>query len=470
MNDKFGSIIFLAVLLSATASCAVSPKDTALDVYVHLPENWQANTQAGAPVEPWLQDFSDEQLNALVAEALIGNFDLQRTASRVQSFQAQRKATNAGRWPSLSATLEASRSEQDIAGITVKSDDYSLQAVLGWELDIWQRLTNRTRAAMLDVESVEADLQAARLSLAANVARAWYDAVAAKRQVAFSEATEKSFANNLEVIETRYRNGIGDALDVTLARANLESARSQTEARRIQSDNSVLLLETLLGRYPARELAIAEKIPDVTPVPGSGVPADLVERRPDLRSARLSMLAETERLKAANKNYLPTLNLTGSYASVSDDFGNVFDFDDLVWRIASQLTAPLFQAGRLEAERELAAATQNQAVLNYASTALVAFREVESALRAEQFLKTQQQALEKAVVESERAEVLAGERYASGLVDITTLLDAQRRAVEARRSLIDLRNQRLQNRINLHVALGGDFAAPGATQEKNTDG
>lgn len=439
------------------AGCAIQPKDQALENHVKVPESWQAGGETLPVMDNWLAEFSDPQLESLVVEALTGNFDVRIAASRVQSFQAQRKASNASRWPQLSASYEAARSQQEFAGITDKGNDFTLQANLGWEIDLWRRLTNQTRAAVLDVQASKADLQAARLSLAANVARGWYDAVTAVRQVVFAEATERSFADSLEVIETRYRNGIGDALDVTLARANLESARSQKEARRIQADNAILQLETLLGRYPARELSVANTIPALPPIPAAGVPSQLVERRPDIRSAQLTMLAETERLHAANKNYLPGFDISGSYGSRSEDAGEVFDMDNLVWRIAGQLTAPLFQAGRLEAERELAAATQEQAVLNYAAAALTAFREVESALRAERFLLSQEQALDKAAVESVRAEQLAQERYAAGLADITTLLDAQRRAVDAQRGLIDLRNQRLQNRINLHVALGGDF-------------
>lgn len=425
-----------------------------------MPESWQSTALDTALDADWLAAFGDVMLNQLMAEALDGNLDLQRAASRVESFQAQRKAANADRWPNLAASFEAARQQQDIAGNTLRGNEYALQASLSWELDVWQRLTHQVRAAVLDVEAARADLAAARLSLVGNVARGWYDAVTARQQLAFARATEKSFADSLQVIENRYRNGIGDALDVTLARANLASAASRTQAREIESDNAVLQLETLLGRYPARALNIAADMPALPPMGGAGVPATLVERRPDVRAARLGMLAEGERLTAANRNYLPRLNLNGVYGPRGDDLGEVLDFDGLVWRIASQLTAPLFQAGRLEAERELAAATQNQSVLNYASVALQAFREVEAALRAEQYLLAQQDALALAVEESTRAETLAQERYAAGLVDITTLLDAQRRAVEAQAGLIDLRNQRLQNRINLHLALGGDFDSP----------
>lgn len=455
-------ILLASLILSA---CAVPGKNTELFTYVPVPETWQAVGDSSTP-EPWLSDFHDENLNALVNEALRGNFDLQLAASRIESFQAQRKAANADRWPTLSATTEASRSQQEIAGIKNRSNEYALQLALNWELDIWLRLSHQVRAAVLDVEAAQADLEAARLSLVANVARGWYDAVTASQQVALAKATEKSFADSLAVIEARYRNGIGDALDVTLARANLASARSQVQARQVQADNAVLLLETLLGRYPARALVVTEKMPHLEQTPGAGVPAQLTARRPDVRSAQLAMLADTERLTAANRNYLPRLNLTGQYGPRGSELDDVLDFDGLVWRIASQLTAPLFQAGRLEAERELAAATQAQSVLNFASVALGAFREVESALRADKYLMEQQRALEIAVEESTRAETLAMERYSAGLVDITTLLDTQRRAVDAKRSLIDLRNQRIQNRINLHVALGGDFSEGASVDNK----
>ncbi|MDX1497915.1 MAG: efflux transporter outer membrane subunit [Salinisphaeraceae bacterium] len=454
---KHYSVVLSLFLITGCASVSVSD---APDLPVQAPAEWAGQSQVDGDVNGWLKTFNDAELQALVNQAVdleSGNFNLRSVASRVRAAQAQQQITNANRWPQLAAVLTGARSKQEVNGVEVKGNDFGLQAQLSWELDLWGRLSNQTQAAFFDYRASEADLAALRLSLAANVARGWYDAISALRQQQLAEETATSFAQSLAVIEERYRSGIGDALDVSFARANAASAQSQLEARRIQADNAVLALETLLGQYPSRQLAVASELPALAAAPSSGVPAQLVERRPDVQAARLRLLAEMSRNEAVQRNWLPGLNLTGFNGTSTDDFGDVFDLDNLAWRIAAQLTAPLFQGGRLKAQRAQQAALEEQALWDYAGTALQAFQEVEVALRAERYLAGQEQALATATRESLLAEELAGERYASGLIDIITLLEAQRRAFDSQRALIDVRNQRLQNRINLHLALGGDF-------------
>ncbi|MGB1581225.1 MAG: efflux transporter outer membrane subunit [Nevskiales bacterium] len=456
-------IVFSLILLTGCANLSV---DDAPAVPVQPPVQWAGSDAASGQVNGWLKTFNDDELQALVNQAVnldSGNFNLRSLASRVKAAQAQQKVVNADRWPQLAAVLSGARSKQDINGVEVKGNEFGLQAQLSWELDLWGRLSNRSWASFLDFSASEADLEAARLSLAANVARGWYDAIAALRQQQLAEETATSFSQSLAVVEERYRSGIGDALDVSLARANAASAQSQLEARRIQADSSVLALETLLGKYPARQLTVASELPALAATPNAGVPAQLVDRRPDVQAARLRLLAEMSRNVAVQRNWLPSLNLTGFDGSSSDDFSDVFDLENLAWRIAAQLTAPLFQGGRLKAQRAQQDALEEQALWDYAGAALQAFQEVEAALRAERYLAGQEQAQATATRESLLAEELAGERYASGLIDIITLLEAQRRAFDSQRALIDVRNQRLQNRINLHLALGGDFSdAPAA--------
>ena len=450
------SITSLFVLVSA---CASVPVDERPDNPVKTPVGWHADTVAAQAQTSWLASFDDAELTALVNEALNetgGNLSLRSTVARVRAAQAQQGIVDANRWPQLALALGGARSKQNIGGTEVKGNDFSLQAQLNWELDLWGRLSNQSRAAFFDYRASESDLAAARLSLTANIARGWYNAVAAVRQQQLAEHTAESFSQSLAVIEERYRSGIGDALDVSFARANAASAQSQLEARRIQADNSVLTLETLLGRYPQRQLAINDELPAIPGSPAVGVPLQMLERRPDLRAAHDRLLAASSRNVATQRNFLPSLNLTGSDGVSTSEFRDLFDLEDLVWRIAAQLTAPIFQGGRLKAQRTQAEAVKDQAVWDYAAVALQAFQEVESALRAEKYLAGQEQAVATATRESNLAEELAGERYATGLVDITTLLESQRRAFDARRTLIDVRNQRLQNRINLHLALGGD--------------
>ena len=178
------------------------------------------------------------------------------------------------------------------------------------------------------------------------------------------------------------------------------------------------------------------------------------------------MLASDERVSQAKKNRLPQIRLTTSGGSSTDEFKKLLDSDTLIWSIAGGLTAPLFQGGRLKANQELAMANANQALYQYAQTVLNAFREVETALAATPLLDKQQQALKTAVNEAQESERLAAEQYRAGLVDIVTWLEAQRQLFTARSNLLQIQNQQLQNRIDLHLALGGDFIQEDSDKNK----
>ena len=203
--------------------------------------------------------------------------------------------------------------------------------------------------------------------------------------------------------------------------------------------------------------------PEISETVPAGIPSELLNRRPDLIAAKETFGAANERFKDAKKNFFPNINLTNSGGTSGEKLKNLLNFNFLVWNIAAELTQPIFEGGRLKAEQRLAGAVRNQAIAEYAQAVLVAFQEVESALSAEELLARQHETLLQANEDSHRAEALAMEQYQKGLVEIITLLDTQRRTVEIERTLIQIKNQRIQNRLALHLALGGDF-------EGQTDG
>ena len=202
----------------------------------------------------------------------------------------------------------------------------------------------------------------------------------------------------------------------------------------------------------------------------SGLPAELLARRPDVRAAGLRLAASDERLNAALKNRLPRISLSASGGLSSAEMRNLLDFDALLWSLVSDLTAPLLRGGALDAERAVAAARDHQALADYAQVVLSALVEVEIALTAEGLLVEQEAALRIAEKESTEAEQLALDRYRSGLTDIVTWLEARQRAFDARSSLIAVNNRRLQNRIGLYRALGGDFSSEPVELLPATDG
>ena len=260
-----------------------------------------------------------------------------------------------------------------------------------------------------------------------------------------------------ERIRERYDRGLRPSLDLRLTLSNLAVAEALLHQRRRQLDAMRRQLELLLGRYPAATVELSRELPPAPPRIPVGLPAELVGRRPDLAAAERRLAASASRLAASRAALYPHIGLTASGGRSSDELNDLLDGDFSVWNLVGNLTLPLFQGGRLRAAVDLAKAGSEQALAIYASSALKAYAEVESTLAAEGFLVQQEQALQEAARQARAARGLAQDRYDTGLTDLITVLESQRRAFEAESQLLAVRRQRLEARIDLHLALGGGF-------------
>ncbi|MEY8194781.1 MAG: TolC family protein, partial [Cycloclasticus sp.] len=222
-------------------------------------------------------------------------------------------------------------------------------------------------------------------------------------------------------------------------------------------------------RYPAATLSLSNSLPELVYSIPAGVPADLLNRRPDIMSAKQRFKALNERHIQAKMNRLPAIKLTGSGGTSTQNLTDLVNTDVLVWNFATGLLQPLFQGGRLDALRDQAGIRLQQSEDDYRAVVLQAFQEVETALSSDQWLKQQQQALAETANELNEAELLATQDYASGLTDINTLLQTQRQAFDAQSSLLVAHKNRLQNRVNLYLALGGPINAGAITPEQQED-
>lgn len=452
-------MLFVPFMMALQGCVNTAPVSTQLaDSGITPPAQWHGANGDFAPVtERWLDDFVDARLLALVQESLVGNLNLRVVAARVAIAQARAKLAGAAHLPNLDFGAGASRRGSPGNGSRNTANSFDTTLSAAWDVDLWDRLADTTRAAVLDALGSEADLAAARRSLAASIAQGWFNLIEACAQVSLTRETADNFRDNLAVVEDGFRSGLNIALDVRLERANLANAQSRLEARRRDRDAAARALEVQIGRYPAGQLDAGDVLPQLSTSVPAGLPAQLLHRRPDLQAAQMRLLATDSRLAAALKNRLPDFTLTASGGLSSDTLSRLLDFDALLFAIAGQLAAPLLRGGALDAERELARAQTQESLAAYAEAVLVAFREVESALNAELTLAKQEGALRLAVVEARAAEELALERYRAGLTGIITWLEARRRAFETSSSLLSINNQRIQNRIALHLALGGEF-------------
>ncbi len=454
------SAVFIVSLALGLSGCSYfSAQDQAPET-VALPAQWSSHTAAdGDPVKPWLSAFQSAPLESLVNEALAANPMLRSLTAGVDIAEDQSWLAMSAFWPKINAKFNANRNQRNNAsGFSVASRrnnnvGFSLDFI--WEIDLWYKLGNELEASEHDSAAAQSDLYAAQLSLAANLCKAWFEAVAAGQQVRLAEKTIVSFENALTIVEQGYDLGLYEALDVRLARSNMLSARGRKENFLKMQDQHVRNLEALAGRYPSAQLILPEHLPDFASAMPNSVPAELLQRRPDIIAAAQRFFASDQRLLKARKNMLPTIQISGNGGASTRKLDDIFNPEFLIWNIAGNLTQPLFHGSQLFAERSQAEARVKQAAADYAQIVLTALQEVETAMAAEHWLLQQQTLLQAQVVESKEAQRLAEDSYINGLTDIITLLEAQRRAFDAENNLLDMRKQRLHNRVNLYLALGG---------------
>ena len=435
---------------SATGSAASTPAAVA------TPTEYPTDSATeNDPDQPWLASFADVTLDALVAEALAANATLAEAQARLREGEGAAQVAGAPRQLQLDAALQAGRARRN----SQTANSFSAEFGLSWEADLWGRLSAAAQAAVIDRDALALELRAAQLSLAANVAKAWFAAVEGRQQQGLSEQLVSNLSQSLQVLEEGYRNGLVAALDIHLARANLATERSRLADRRRTLGDQLRALQLLLGRYPSRALMVPAQLPRLPAAVPAGLPSQLLTRRPDIRAAAARLESAERRQHASHQDRFPRFSLSASLGGSSDELSNLLSQQNLFWSLFGNLAQPLLDGGRLEGLERQAAARLEQAQARYVDSLLSAFAEVEGALEQERELQHLTQALELSVQESDLAEALAYEQYRQGLVDIVTALESQRRAFTARSSYIAARNQQLQNRIDLYLALGGDFAA-----------
>ncbi|MCA8900685.1 MAG: efflux transporter outer membrane subunit [Hyphomonas sp.] len=470
-----------SILLAGTAilaACASSPAKIGsltgkpvefFAVAPDAPAAWVAQGVAGeADKGDWLAQFGDPRMAELVSEALAGNPTLRTREAAVRAAEAFTRVARAAGRPSLSATLSAGGTSTGVQTTTgsdrINSESYGLSVDASWEADLWGRIGASVREARADYRASEADLAAAELSLAAQTAIAWINLNEARAQEDLAVQTYEARDRIRLLTERRFQRGLAEALDVRTTRSTLANAEAAIAARRQFSGEAARRLETLLGRYPAAELDAPAEIPVLGPLVTDGNPALLLSRRPDIAAQEARVEAAGLRAEQARLAMLPSLGFTATAGNTSSEFSDIFDPELIAARLIGGLTAPLFNGGRLDAQRDAAVAQAEGAVASYAAAALSAWTEVENAIAADSLLATQEDAQMRSLDEAILAEELAERQYTSGTITIFNLIDAQTRRLTAESQLISARANRAANRISYHLALGGGLPVPSAAQ------
>ncbi|GAC18365.1 hypothetical protein GARC_1390 [Paraglaciecola arctica BSs20135] len=450
---KLTPSLFIAVMLCGCAN--TSQVDNSIRS-AQVPQDWQFSEKTSPISDNWFAQFSQPQLSLLVDEALNINQSLRQEAYDVQILEQQLVQADADFWPELDLSLSTGRSKSTNGGI---SNSSSLELEASYELDIWGKLSAAQKQVNLNYLAAKAKYQQDRQTLVANVVTSWFDWIAAKQLSGLFEQRVKNAKQNLDIIESGYQQGLNGALDVYLSRNELNTELSnlaQQEATQLQAARS---LERLLGRYPNANLNSEQlTLPLLTSDIPLGMPSDIISRKPELQASWYQVLAQDAGLAFAHKQRFPSINLRASLTDSGDELTDLLSGSSLAWSLLGGLTAPLFKAGDLKANEEIARLRLKQQEQIYLDTLYNAFSNVENAITTENSLKQRYQATLAAQQNAAAAETLAFEQYQRGLVTYTTVLEAQGRSFNAQSALIQIKNQLLANRINLHVALGGDFA------------
>jgi len=462
MHAPLTRLRILAVALTAAVTgCALNPPPTTGELqkealpHTAVPAAWKAAGGDAAPAaDRWLATFNDPALSALVDEALAYNADLQVAAARVEQAAGYVKVASGGLLPSVGVLAMGGGKSGGSGGL----DGVFLNASL--ELDVWGRLRYGRAAAEAQSAAFAADYAYARQSLAAMVAKSWFVAIEAGLQRAIAQDALRSTDALLRVGQDRLRVGSGNEQAVAEARVNVGTSRDRVRQIEQAREQSLRALELLLGRYPAAEIAVAERLSPMPPPVPVGMPSQLLERRPDVIAAERRVAAAFDRVGEARAAQLPRISLTAGGSSVSSDLIELKDTSNPIWSLGGNLIAPLYQGGVLRAQVEIRSAEQKQAVAEYARTGQRAFGEVENALAAENALRDRVVILEATIRDSERALELAQIQYRVGAVDLRVVEQNQIALYSARISLLRVQTERLAQRVNLYLALGGGFDLP----------
>lgn len=427
------------------------------DLSIRTPGSWAAASSGneGRISSSWVSSLGDPGLTRTVNEALANNRDLKVAAARFREAGRATIISRARSKPSLQLSGSGSLSDTPVEN---RKANYGLNLAADWEPDVWGKLRDLNQAADAVEGAALEDFRGARLSLAANTAKAWCNLISAEQEVVLANATLESFQKNLRIIERNYVGTGEGALDIQFGRTNVSSAQRALEQREQGREEAARSLELLLGHYPSGSARASKDLPELRSSVPAGIPADLLDRRPDLAAERALLFASARRADAARKDLLPSFSITSVGGISTLRLTDLLSTDQLALAIAARFTQVLADGGTLSAEAQ-AAMDRNDAQFNrYVQTALTAFREVESSLSADRSLAVQEKFLATELEQAALAERQSERDYSEGVnANILSVLEAQRRANNARGSMIRLKNQRLQNRIDLHLALGGDF-------------
>jgi outer membrane protein, multidrug efflux system len=411
----------------------------------------------------WWEGFNDPDLNILIDTALKDNLDVRIAAARVEEYAGRYQATRAPIFPQAGIGAQGSRQRitengpSPVYGMNPTYNTWNVGANANWELDIWGKLRRANEAARADILSQEYSKRAVLLSLVTAVVQGYVNLLNLDLQLIISKKTADSRKDTLKIFNDRYKGGVVSEVELNqvISEYQLALARiPQIEKAISQQENALCLL---LSRNPGR--IVRNTSLDKYKAPGipSGLPSDLLERRPDVMQAEQALVAANARIGVAKAQYFPSISLTGAFGWASADLSNLFQGPSRVWNFTVPVTMPIFTAGAISGQVKAARAVREETLANYQKTIQAAFADVDDALTGYQKTKEQGDAQEKQVAALRNYRDLSYLRYENGYSDYLDVLDADSRLFDTELSYVQTRSNQVNALVTIYKAMGGGW-------------
>lgn len=456
-----GRIRLTLLLGAALGASSCMPKFEAWslkrDRGISIPERFDASAPPVPDVQvALLALFDDKRLGHYVAKALQNNPNLKSSLARLEESGFEVQKARSALLPAMSVDGGTSRSQNSLRGVNSRENRYSAGLDAQWEIDVWGRIRAGVSATASNRLALLADHNSARQSIAAQTMQAYFDLAAEDQLLDLAQRRLASFKKTYALVERRFESGTENLGDLDLARSDLENTRAQYARRQNLRDRAARQLALICGDYPDAKSS-AGGWPVMKRGVQVGLPSTLLLNRPDIDAAYQRIRAADSRVKVAHRDIYPRFSLTASGGGQSSILKDIADSNFSIWSIAGNIAGPLIDGGRRKAESGAANARAKEAWADYQATVLNAFREVEDALGSELYLSQQEDALSHALKAARSAESRIRRNYETGLAEILTLLDTQRRAFNTEDAFINTRALRYKNRVALALALGKEL-------------
>src|SRR5437773_1904803 len=403
------------------AGCALKNPPAGADIMpesarAKIPGRWAGPHRSGAVVPNWIRNFGDPQLTALVADAVERNPDLKAAAARVEASRAAVRIAASSLYPRIAMKGLGERQGQELhgdlgrsinppdfgssgtensggAGLDTSMDSssqrwvYGLAAGAAWEADVWGRIRSKKAAAKAESAALEADYEFARQSLAAAVARAYCSPIEAAQQEANAQETLDIYQEYSKLTDVRKQQGFASDYDVSQIKSKTAGAEDALYAAQAARAQTIRAIEVVTSRYPAGRFDVRRSFPGQPKAVPAGLPAQILERRPDLIASERRFAAAFHRVNEARTARLPRFVLSATSGLGTAELDSVGSLNALVWSLAGGITQPIFFGGELKAAQDLRTAEQKAAAASYVGSALRAFENVEDALASDYYLR-----------------------------------------------------------------------------------